>query len=346
VREGGRCEPRGKDPCPDPADGLRHAVLFRLGLGQPERAVEDAELFERRFSRSRPRMTAEVVFAIGAVHQRAERWSRLVAHYRSFLRRYARAATPTQLARAHVLVARGWIRQGRRARAEDHLRAAVEIRERGGEEAIARLDGLTEEERHALVVRLRDVVAEARYELAEALRERFEAERFPALRGAASLARVDRWAGRELAPWLARKRELLRAAEEAYAQIAPLEVPRWRIAAASRIGDMFYGLVQQVRRSPIPAVIERVPELYDAYVTALDGAVAPLEAIAVARYESCLATATRVRWFDERSRRCERALNRLDAARFPVASELRGAPRYSPLAPARPGPVELAEREG
>lgn len=44
-----------------------------------------------------------------------------------------------------------------------------------------------------------------------------------------------------------------------------------------------------------------------------------------------------------RSGRCEQALNRLDAVRFPIASELRGSPTYTPDGAARPGPPELTD---
>lgn len=346
AREGGRCDPDAtSEPCPDAAEGLRHAVTFRLGLGETERAMEDARRFEQLYRRRRPRMTAEVVFAIGAIHERAEDWSRLVSHYRSFVRRYARFATPAQLAGAHVRIARGWIAQGRRDRARPSLEATIAIFERGGEEALAELELPTDEARMARVA-LRDAVAEARYQLAEAERERFEAVRFPTLRGGASLARVERWAERDFRPWLERKVELIQQAEAAYAAVAPLGIPRWRIAAASRLGDMYVSLVEEVRGSPVPEAIERDPELYRIYVEeGIDPAVEPFVDVAIARYEHCLHTATEVRWFDDRSRRCEQGLHRLDRARFPIAAELRGAPTYRPLDPAPPGAPELERPE-
>src|SRR5690606_30885134 len=94
-----RCEreDRERGLCPDAASGLQHAVTFRLGLGERELALEDARLFERLFARRDPARTAAVVFAIGAIHLDAGRWRELAAHYREFLRRHARAATPDQL---------------------------------------------------------------------------------------------------------------------------------------------------------------------------------------------------------------------------------------------------------
>ncbi|MEZ4335037.1 MAG: tetratricopeptide repeat protein [Sandaracinaceae bacterium] len=346
VNDGGACAADdGAGPCPDASEGLRNAVTFRLGLGQTEEALAGEALFQQRFGRASPRVAAAVAFDIGAVHERTEDWPRLVEHYRGFLRRHARAATPGQRAAAHVAIVRGLIRQGQRDAAARDLAAAVEVHERGGEAAVEALDLPPEAARLELYA-LRSAVAEARYEQAEALRLAYEAVRFPILRGTASIERVQRWAQQDLLPWVQRKQAMIHDAEEAYALVAPLGIPRWRIAAASRLGDMYLSLVEQVRGSPIPDVIARYPEALAAYETALDEATEEPAGVAVTRYQSCLSTATDVRWFDERSRRCERALNQLDAARYPIAAELRGSPTYEPRAPARPGAPRLGESEG
>jgi len=335
VEDGGDCDPDdAPDPCPDASEGLRLAARFRLGLGQTDQAIEDAEAFQRRFARDNPSMAANVAFDIGQVH---EDGPRSVAHYRDFLRRHARHATPAQRAAAHVAIARGWIADGRRDRATRELHAAVRLWEQGAEDQLAGLD-LAEAELRQQRVLLRSAVAEARFDLAEARRLEFEALRFPTLRGRATLSRVGRWAAEELAPWVLEKQRLIQAAEAAYGEVAPLGVPRWRIAAASRLGDMYLSLVEQVRGSPIPEVIAADDALLDEYLHALDQAVEEPSRVAITRYESCLSTATSVRWFDARSRRCEQMLHRLDAARYPIASELRGAPDYRPdvLPPLRP----------
>ena len=61
--------------------------------------------------------------------------------------------------------------------------------------------------------------------------------------------------------------------------------------------------------------------------------------------EACqTTTATRVRWFNQYSQQCERELNQLDAANFPMAAELRGEAGYVQQQLAPPGAVSL-ERE-
>jgi hypothetical protein len=137
------------------------------------------------------------------------------------------------------------------------------------------------------------------------------------------------------------KRAAFLVAEEAYGHVHPLGIPRWRIASASRVGDMIHDLVERVRSAPVPADIEADPELLAVYWDELDRCTEPYLGIAIQRYEHCLETATATRWFDERSRRCEEALNRLDAVRYPTASELRGRPDYEPRHGAAPSAPSL-----
>jgi hypothetical protein len=238
-----------------------------------------------------------------------------------------------------MMLGRGYVESGDRGRAREHLEAAVAAHTHGGEEALG-------EDEHAIAL-LRDAASEARFELAEAERERFEAIAFPNLRGRPTMESVGRWAADELIPWMQAKNAAFLVAEEAYGHVHPLGIPRWRIASASRIGDMVDGMVERVRGSPVPAVIEADPELLAAYWEALDRVTEPYLAVAIQRYEYCLETATATRWFDERSRRCEEALNRLDAVRYPMASELRGHPDYEPRHGAPPSaPTLEAPQDG
>lgn len=313
---------------PDAVDALHHAVVFRIGLGEEETAMDDARLFATLFRRSQPARTAQVAFAIGSLHEGAQRWSQLVDHHRTFLRTYRDVASPVEIARANVAMARAFVALDQRDRALSHLRTVVDIHERA-EEAVS--------SDPTQVALLRDAVSEALYGLAEEERLRFEAIALPPLRGQASIARVNAWATGELQPWIAEKIAALRIAEAAYERLHPLGIPRWRIAGASRIGDMVMSIVSAVRNAPVPDSIAADEELLAIYWTALDAAVAPFEHTAVERYENCLQTATITRWFDDRSRRCEQALNALDTVRYPIAAELRGAPSYTPRAPAEPG---------
>ncbi|MBN8611380.1 MAG: tetratricopeptide repeat protein [Deltaproteobacteria bacterium] len=379
---------RAQDRCPQAHVALETAVFFRLGLGEEERALEDARLYERSFRRTRPRETAQVVFSLGSIHERRGDWARVFSHYHAFLRDYGRTALPHEILRAHVQLGRAQWEQGRREESMPHFRAA--------ESAWTRLAPMyaapAASEGDAIQrARAAEAASEALFHLAELAYLEFTAVRFPRFSGPATLARVQRWSGESLGPWLQRKIAALRQAETQYGRIEPLGIPEWRIAAAERVGEMFRSIVDDVRTAPVPEEIAAVPELLDAYEDTLEAllngssaggdgrwdteddvrcpesvsrsrlaetadsippqcAAAPISRAMLA-FEHCLGLATRVRWFNEWSSRCESALNELDRREYPLAAELRGTASYSseelesPDSLGRDGDLELAPAE-
>ncbi|MCZ7678458.1 MAG: hypothetical protein M5U28_06675 [Sandaracinaceae bacterium] len=316
-------------------------MFFRLGLGQVDEALEDARLFERNYRTRMPRETSQVIFSLGSIYERANDWNRVFSHYNSWLRTYGRRGLPHEVIRANVQMGRAQWELERRDDARRHFEAATREWQRDAGERIAQLEGASDEDRALYLVRAKDATSEALFYLADSQYAAFRAIRFPRFTGGRSLERVQRWAERDFAQWLTEKRAALVRAEEAYNLIAQLEVPQWRIAAAARVGEMYRSFMEQIREAPIPEEIENDDELYGIYVDALEGAARPLQQTAMERFESCLNTATQVRWFNQYSQQCERELNALDAARFPMAAELRGEANYVERQLARPGAVSL-----
>ena len=333
--DGTRCDP--PSVCPNAPAALEHAVVMRAGLGQQDQALEDARQFSRRYAREHARESVRIAFAVAALHQRAERWGSLRSHLQELLRAHSEALTIDEVSRAEVGIARAWIREGRRDQAQRWLRSVIDRWTQGGDRAL-REAFPDPDERDARSVLARDAVAEALFELAEERRVAFDAIALAPLSGRASLARVNRWAGESFRPWLERKHAALASATEIYDRIAALSIPAWSIAAAARIGEMHQSIVDRAREMPVPAEIERDPELYEVYMVGLEGALGPIEDTAADRFAYCLSVATRARWFNDHSRRCEETLNRIDPARYPVQSELRGAATYVPATPATLGP--------
>lgn len=351
--------------------GLENAVFFRLGLGEEDKAIEDTQLYERNYRRSRPRETSQVVFSLGSIYERRGDWEQVFNHYRNFLRDYGRRALPHEVIRANVQMGRAKWETDDKREAERYFRAATQAFQRGAVEAIRQAEG-TDAEKELWLARARDATSEALFYLAEYKFAEFREIRFPRVPSTRNIASVTSWSQGELMPWLERKRQALVAAEQAYNEIAPLEIPQWQIAAAARIGEMYQTIVDQMRGSPIPTEIENDDELYGIYVDALEGALngsgpgpdgRPFTADDVActpdsqepqcvnspvrqamsKFEFCLTLATRVRWFNEFSQQCEVQLNRLDAARYPLAAELRGTASFVQDQIAHPEPVELQE---
>jgi len=315
---------------------LRHAVFFRLGTGDDEAAARDAALFARAFGRRDPGLAATVAFAAGTPAERAGDWRAVEWVYARFLRTHRRHATVPQRMRAHVLL-------GRAAEAQDasgarHYERALAVWSNRGDLALPDL-------RDAL-----ESAAEARFLLAEDRYRAFAALRFPTYRGGRSFESIERWVGRSFEPWILEKLAALRAAESAYAEVAEirgevdgvtLRSPSWQIAAARRSGHMYDEIVDLLETAPIPREIEDDRDLVDEYLRVFAAHAREIRTEAVARYEFCVRTSTNVRWFDEHSRACESALHRLEPARYPLASELRGRPAHEHGDPGPPGPLVL-----
>jgi hypothetical protein len=129
--------------------------------------------------------------------------------------------------------------------------------------------------------------------------------------------------------WLESKRAVAVNLSKAYADVAALKDGATSIAAASRLGQVFESFSGQLFRAEIPASLRTGPyaaEASQAYCDAVTEAADPLEADATRAFEVCLGTSTRLGWFSESSRVCERELGQLDPSKWPTASELRKNP--------------------
>ncbi len=348
--DGSECtaEEREAGTCAIAHEALQNAVFFRLGLGEEEKAIEDARLFERNYRRRMPRETSQVIFSLGTIYERQQNWSKVIDHYRDFLRSYRRQALPQQVIKANVEIGKAHLKSRNsreQGRARNYFRDAFQAWERGGAEAIAQLSDVDDQQRALYLYEAKDAASEALFHLAEYEYQEFREIDFPELRGARNLEAVNSWATERFGPWVEQKRTALLEAQVEYEKIAALEVPRWEIAAAARIGEMWRSFVDEFRDAPIPEEIQEDPELFDVYVGALDEQSQPFVVQAKEKFEFCLITATRVRWFNEWSQQCEQELNGLDPRQYPLAAELRGDPHYVHSSAALPSAAELSTGE-
>jgi tetratricopeptide (TPR) repeat protein len=342
-------EDRETNTCAIAHEALKNAVFFRLGLGQEDTALEDVRLFQRNYGPNaakknrRVRDAAQVSFSIGAIYERSKDWTKVVDHYKTWLRQYSRFAYPHQVIEAYVIIGNAYRNAKDSPKAEAAYTAAVREWGKGGERRIAALDDTSKEDKERYSMMARDAVSEAKFHLAEGLYRAFQRINFPEYKGGRNLADVNRWAQRDFKRWLDSKREALQTAERSYNQIAELKVPKWEIAAAARVGEMYSSFIDAFREAPVPKEIENDDELYGVYVDALEAQAKSFEKPAVDKFEYCLITATRVRWFSEFSQQCELELNRLNPREYPLAAELRGEAGYAHSTVSLPGMVELSE---
>ncbi|HSN85029.1 MAG TPA: tetratricopeptide repeat protein [Polyangiales bacterium] len=350
--DGTRCSEDDKKSgiCPNAIEGLEQATFFRIGLGDDKTAMEDAELFAKNYRRKLPRQTSQVMFSIGSIYERQERWFEVISHYRDYLSSYGKVGMPHQIIQAHTAIGRAFWKLNKRGDARKHFEAAVREWTTGAPKQIAALRDVPSESKVLFVRQALDSAAESQFHLAEYEFADFQQVAFPQYRGGKSLAKVKKWSNTEFKKWVTRKQAALRAAESDYAKVARITASAggvemksapWQIAAAARTGEMYRSFVDEFRDAPIPREIEKDPELFDIYVGALDDVSEPLQRQAIDKFEFCLKTATQVRWFNEWSRSCEHELNALNPRKYPVAAELRGEPNYVKATVGDPGVVDL-----
>ena len=106
--DGKRCsaEDKRNGVCPNAIEGLEQATFFRIGLGDDKAAMEDSDLFARNYRRKLPRQTSQVMFSIGSIYERQERWFQVITHYRDYLKKYGKVGMPHQVIRADRVVVR------------------------------------------------------------------------------------------------------------------------------------------------------------------------------------------------------------------------------------------------
>jgi tetratricopeptide (TPR) repeat protein len=334
--------------CTNAKEAIQSAVFFRLGLGDEEKGVEDAKLFEKNYSRKFPRETSQVRYSLGSIYERQEDWQKVIAHYSSFVKQYKKTALPHEIIQANVNVGRAYLSiEGKENQLEDNKKKAEPFfRAAVAEYGNANGAEVPEDQKERFLALAKIGAAEAQFHLANREFDKFRAIGFPVFKskakGKADLqTKFQEWMTGDFVKWMGEKAKALETAQKAYESITELKVPQWEIAAATRVGDMYLSFVNDFRDAPVPPALEGDDELVDIYYQGLDEASRPWVEKAKNAYEFCLITATKVRWFNEFMTRCEEELFKLDPRAYPRASELRGSEIYTHSAKAAPGLIEL-----
>lgn len=288
----------GEEKAPE---ALQNATVFRLGLGQDEKAIANSEMFVRNYGRRREfkSQTATVVFSIGTIYMRREAWSKAESHYRNFIRRYRRDAGTDELIQAHTNMGYAqWMRGGDRNidKAVREFRKATSIADRGrsGEETLPdrinrykKMIGGGEGEEGELgskLLRLVDSVAKARFYLGEDSYRDFMDISFPNFRSDRNLpGRVRRWWTQKQGRAKAREwEEMLRflPPEDRRNQIGSVQFQYWveksfqpwmeeKDEARAEAEKLYAAAVQEDVPQWEIAAAARIGDMYQSYMKAL-----------------------------------------------------------------------------
>ncbi len=328
------------DPRGEKADqALSDATLLRIGLGQEDRALDDAHAFARAYGDKKPKEAAHVAFAVGAHYVEKGEWDKARAELSRQMGLIDRAASRDVAVQAHAQLGRASSHLSGgdpQARAE-YGRVHALWKEPADAEAKIRA-AFPDESAPEVEKRIRralDAVAEAHFFAAEEARKSgVEPLKFPTYRGAGTKEDVEAFVKNKVRDWYEKKMVAIAKVEGEYGKILDLKPtsfvatapPRWGIAAGSRAGLMWGDFVDDFRRSPIPAawkgtILEQI------YTRGIDEASEPYKVKhAKPALKKCLDLSVQFQYFDEHSRACEVWLAKNYKAEYHVVDELRAAP--------------------
>jgi hypothetical protein len=349
---------KAADGLPDQAAAWSDAVLYRRGTGDDAAAIADT----KRFVASRaatPAARAEAFFNLHAIYDKQGDVDALVAHLRRYVATYGAAGGAARLVEAHariglalwtascpagvvdgscVRVTRlrsidgaGAKRRGRRlVQTQCGAGTRVDVIERDARrvkdamaafgKATAAAAALPADAPKTWSALAALYALEPRYEayLAQAFPTNLDFDPAHASAAKKSMARFERW--------LATKDATAQQLKQAYQAVIGLGEPANAIAAAARIGQIAQHASEALTTAEVPAFIRPYPEAVERYCDTLGDKTTGLDELTVDAYTVCLDTSTKLGWFSEWSRVCERELGVLLPGRYPATAERRSAP--------------------
>ncbi len=169
----------------DASIGLENATTFRLGLGQYEQAIGDAQLYIKNYTsgkKKKPIEVAKVAFSIGQIYKRQKLWGDVIKHYDSFAKKYKSAGTVDLRIRAYVELGEAWSKKKKEDVALKQYDAAAKL---FSVEALAKVEGAGELDAEKNADKLArqgmmlDAGSQALFYLGEAKYEEFNKVKFP-----------------------------------------------------------------------------------------------------------------------------------------------------------------------
>ena len=327
----------GLDEAPQ---ALQDAIVLRLGTGQEDQALRDAELFEHAYRARHPALTAQIAFAMGAHYVEHEDFAQARRRLQAAMGDIDRSATLDVQIQAHALLGRVlWKTGGETGARAEYARVRSLYKDPAA--VLARLEALGGDEGQGArrLAKVLTAVGEAIFFSATEKQKVADALQFPEYKGSGRRQDVEAHIKTKVLAWMEKKRPAIEEAEREYRKVVELQPappPRWVIASGERVGHMWGRFVAEFRAAPIPREWRQSgkspygdltwEEIRGAYINVIDEQSEPFRQRAKAAYQGCLEVSSRYQFFDERSRACEVWLSRNYGAEFHAIDELRGSP--------------------
>lgn len=346
-----------ENPKEEKADlALSDAVVLRLGLGQSDKAIDDAVLFQKHFGTRKPAQTAQIAFAIAAHYVEQKDWDNARKRLSGSMGLIDKHASYDVRVQAHAMLANVYEHLNSKTNARTEYGRVTDLW-RDSDAAVKKVFEVDEDESSKLrrLGKALTAVGEAYFFFAEEKRlstvdkikfpeyqstgykpsskkiedmDSYEFEEEMSKRKKESEA-VKKHVDTKVKAWVEKKQKAIEEADAEYQKILKLQPtppPRWVIAAGSQVGTMWAEFVRDFRRAPIPEWMKKDDELRGVYYQNLDVASEPIKQRAKGAFVTCLNLSVRHQYFDEHSRVCEEWLAENYKAEFHKVDEFRGSP--------------------
>lgn len=293
-------------------EALRRAAVFRLGLGQYEKAETVSREYLKLVGKQDADKAALVFFGLGEIFEKQEDWKRVVRHYNQFLKDYRDSGQINLLLEAHTRKGNAYMSM----KPKDTRKA-----QRAYKDAFESYKQLSKTQLDKLESRGRSAVAEARFKMGEAV--------FRELKGMQLKVRPYRNVKKfikEMTKKIKKKSEIAVRARAVFLEVISYKSPTWAIAALARIGQIFEELSDEIYNIPAPKSFDE--EQVEIFKGAMAERAEAPRAKAKESFELCLGKASELKWFNKWSDLAERRLAVLMPGKYRYNAERRAQPDH------------------
>ncbi len=265
---------------------LRYASIFRKTLGQYPEAIKNLKLYLKKYEK--PETGPRVHFDIALIMEKQEKWSKVLKTIKTHEKRY-----PGEPADLHLRLL------NLKARALKSLKAKRKKAPEAFRQVVEYFRTLSDDQVGGLSMAAVSAVAEAHFEMGEAVLDQATSVRLAA-------------GEKKMQEAIKKKLALMGEAKQVYEQVIAYGHPGWTIAAYTQLGLAFRDLAEAVENAPVPKRIKRDELAVDEYRQIMTEKAEPIRGKALKSYRKALEVAREAHWFNEYSERAEQAIAQLD----------------------------------
>ena len=296
---------------------LANAAVFRNGLGEVEKAIQDYDTYIGRYPDDK-RLIEEMSFDTGEIYFNRGMYREAIERFDAFRKEYRKShkrANPLNLINSDLMIAKCYQKLGV---VPAMMRFVGKVEEKYDNRGFQRWLKKTDEESSYAA---NEVMAEARFIRAEMLfKEAMEIQLFE--EGKASESSLQRA--------LDKKTKLMNKAVPIYMEVLEkYKSSNWGLSSLCRVGMMFHDIALQLQNAPIPERLTEDQKLI--YEEMLFDVSLGIEDRAVEHYVIALKEAARLGWFNEYTSLARRRLYELRPQEYRSASEIMVQPNNIPV---------------